>query len=156
MKKYLKVTIALLVVLVLGACGKSEEKKAETATYVAEISGAEMEAIFTHEGDTLTKVEQTMSYPYSYFGYEEGVELDDESKKALEEQVDSMYEAYKDGEGTSLDTEFGDSTLDIKMSIDLEKADPSAIGLAVSGDTKNVSFEETVKDFESQGFTKKE
>ncbi|MCB5955451.1 DUF1307 domain-containing protein [Enterococcus sp. CWB-B31] len=155
MKKYLKASIIMLLALFFTACGNGGGAKAETSTYTVEIEGATMEAIFTHEGDKLIKVDQKMDYPYSYFGYEDGYFIDDETKEALEERVRSMYEAYEDGEGTSMDMKFTDTTLLLTMSVDLEKADASTLGLAVSDDSDNVSFKKTVEDFEAQGFTKK-
>ncbi len=81
------------------------------------------------------------------------------TKKKLTEQVEAQYSEYKDGEGTSLETKFTDDGLELTMTVDLYKADASAISSLLGGgstDPKNISYKETIADFESQGFKKKE
>lgn len=65
MKKFLSILSILVLALLVTACGsdssekKSEKKeeKMETVTYVADISGAKLEATFSHVGDNLRKVD---------------------------------------------------------------------------------------------------
>ncbi|MDH6365692.1 hypothetical protein M2139_002688 [Enterococcus sp. PF1-24] len=46
--------------------------------------------------------------------------------------------------------------VEVVISVDLEKADSTAIAAIVGGGSAdNISYEETVKEFEAQGFTKK-
>ncbi|EFS01417.1 putative secreted lipoprotein [Listeria seeligeri FSL N1-067] len=160
MKRVLSLVGVLLLALLVTGCGNStSEEKVEKDTYVADIEGAQLEATFSHVGDNLRKVEQTMVYPMSYLGYEEGEKLDDATKKKLTEQVEAQYSEYKDGEGTSLETKFTDDGLELTMTVDLYKADASAISSLLGGgstDPKNISYKETIADFESQGFKKKE
>lgn len=131
----------------------------ETVTYVADISGAKLEATFSHVGDNLRKVDQKMVYPYLALGIdsESLANLDDAMKKQLEEQVASQYSAYKDSKGASLETKFTDEALELTMSVDLYKADKDSVASLLGGttDPKNVSLKETVKQFEAQGFKKK-
>lgn len=159
MKKILSLVSVLLLAIIVTACGKdASEEKVEKDTYVAEIQGAQLEATFSHAGDNLRKVEQKMVYPMSYLGYEDGEKLDDATKKQLTEQVESQYSEYKDGEGTSLKTEFTDNGLEMTMAVDLYKADKTAISSLIGGgtdDPKNISYKDTIADFESQGFEKK-
>ncbi|ECJ9747250.1 DUF1307 domain-containing protein [Listeria monocytogenes] len=166
MKKFLSILSILVLALLVTACGSDsadkksakKEREVETVTYVADISGAKLEATFSHIGDNLRKVDQKMIYPFSALGLEAGVKLDDAMKKQLEEQVASQYSSYKDGAGTSLETKFTDEALELTMSADLYKADEQAISSLLGGttDPKNVSLKETVKQFEAQGFKKKE
>ncbi|ALQ15391.1 MULTISPECIES: YehR family protein [Listeria] len=167
MKKFLSILSILVLALLVTACGsdssekKSEKKeeKMETVTYVADISGAKLEATFSHVGDNLRKVEQKMVYPYAALGIdsESLANLDDAMKKQLEEQVASQYSAYKDSKGASLETKFTDEALELTMSVDLYKADKDSVASLLGGttDPKNVSLKETVKQFEAQGFKKK-
>ncbi|MBF2482597.1 YehR family protein [Listeria seeligeri] len=157
MKKFLSILSILVLALLVTACGsdssekKSEKKeeKMETVTYVADISGAKLEATFSHVGDNLRKVEQKMVYPFA--------NLDDAMKKQLEEQVASQYSAYKDSKGASLETKFTDEALELTMSVDLYKADKDSVASLLGGttDPKNVRLKETVKHFEAQGCKKK-
>ncbi|EAO7445244.1 DUF1307 domain-containing protein [Listeria monocytogenes] len=166
MKKFLSILSILVLALLVTACGsdssekKSEKKeeKMETVTYVADISGAKLEATFSHVGDNLRKVDQKMVYPYAALGIENVTKLDDGMKKQLEEQVASQYAAYKDSKGGSLETKFTDEALELTMSVDLYKADKDSVASLLGGttDPKNVSLKETVKQFEAQGFKKKE
>ncbi|EAG9261881.1 DUF1307 domain-containing protein [Listeria monocytogenes] len=166
MKKFLSILSILVLALLVTACGsdsskkKSEKKeeKMETVTYVADISGAKLEATFSHVGDNLRKVDQKMVYPYAALGIENVTKLDDGMKKQLEEQVASQYAAYKDSKGASLETKFTDEALELTMSVDLYKADKDSVASLLGGttDPKNVSLKETVKQFEAQGFKKKE
>ncbi|EAC7886231.1 DUF1307 domain-containing protein [Listeria monocytogenes] len=166
MKKFLSILSILVLALLVTACGsdssekKSEKKeeKMETVTYVADISGAKLEATFSHVGDNLRKVDQKMAYPYAALGIENVTKLDDGMKKQLEEQVASQYAAYKDSKGASLETKFTDEALELTMSVDLYKADKDSVASLLGGttDPKNVSLKETVKQFEAQGFKKKE
>ncbi|EDK4068743.1 hypothetical protein GGC09_08450 [Listeria monocytogenes] len=166
MKKFLSILSILVLALLVTACGsdssekKSEKKeeKMETVTYVADISGAKLEATFSHVGDNLRKVDQKMVYPYAALGIENVTKLDDAMKKQLEEQVASQYSAYKDSKGASLETKFTDEALELTMSVDLYKADKDSVASLLGGttDPKNVSLKETVKQFEAQGFKKKE
>ncbi|EMY5048747.1 YehR family protein [Listeria monocytogenes] len=166
MKKFLSILSILVLALLVTACGsdssekKSEKKeeKMETVTYVADISGAKLEATFSHVGDNLRKVDQKMTYPYAALGIENVTKLDDGMKKQLEEQVASQYAAYKDSKGASLETKFTDEALELTMSVDLYKADKDSVASLLGGttDPKNVSLKETVKQFEVQGFKKKE
>ncbi|EAC8433553.1 YehR family protein [Listeria monocytogenes] len=166
MKKFLSILSILVLALLVTACGsdssekKSEKKeeKMETVTYVADISGAKLEATFSHVGDNLRKVDQKMVYPYAALGIENVTKLDDGMKKQLEEQVASQYSAYKDSKGASLETKFTDEALELTMSVDLYKADKDSVASLLGGttDPKNVSLKETVKQFEAQGFKKKE
>ncbi len=72
MKRVLSLVGVLLLALLVTGCGNStSEEKVEKDTYVADIEGAQLEATFSHVGDNLRKVEQTMVYPMSYLGYEE-------------------------------------------------------------------------------------
>ncbi|ECZ7680758.1 DUF1307 domain-containing protein [Listeria monocytogenes] len=165
MKKFLSILSILVLALLVTACGsdssekKSEKKeeKMETVTYVADISGAKLEATFSHVGDNLRKVDQKMIYPLTTLGLESGANLDDAMKKQLEEQVASQYSAYKDSKGASLETKFTDEALELTMSVDLYKADKDSVASLLGGttDPKNVSLKETVKQFEAQGFKKK-
>ncbi|ENB7254322.1 YehR family protein [Listeria monocytogenes] len=167
MKKFLSILSILVLALLVTACGsdssekKSEKKeeKMETVTYVADISGAKLEATFSHVGDNLRKVDQKMVYPYATLGIdsESLANLDDAMKKQLEEQVASQYSAYKDSKGASLETKFTDEALELTMSVDLYKADKDSVASLLGGttDPKNVSLKETVKQFEAQGFKKK-
>lgn len=146
--------VTLIITFGLAACGSSGSGKSETATYAMEQDGLNLEATFTHVGDKLTKIDQTMEYPLSYFGVEG--ELTDEMKEQIEEQITSMYSEYDSGEGTSLKRNFTEDSLNIELSLDLEKADEAAISsLIVGSSSDNISFEQTVADFEAQGFTKK-
>ncbi|EAD7603640.1 YehR family lipoprotein [Listeria monocytogenes] len=166
MKKFLSILSILVLALLVTACGsdssekKSEKKeeKMETVTYVADVSGAKLEATFSHVGDNLRKVDQKMVYPYAALGIENVTKLDDGMKKQLEEQVASQYAAYKDSKGASLETKFTDEALELTMSVDLYKADKDSVASLLGGttDPKNVSLKETVKQFEAQGFKKKE
>ncbi|MBC1471006.1 DUF1307 domain-containing protein [Listeria seeligeri] len=160
MKKFLSLMVVLVLAAIVTACGNgASEEKVEKDTYVAEIGGANLEATFSHVDDNLRKVEQTMVYPMSYLGYEDGEKLDDATKKQLTEQVESQYSAYKDGKGTSLKTEFTDDGLKMTMSVDLYKADKDEISELIGGGTDNpkkLSYKETVADFKAQGFKKKE
>ncbi|EAE1302637.1 YehR family protein [Listeria monocytogenes] len=166
MKKFLSILSILVLALLVTACGsdssekKSEKKeeKMETVTYVADISGAKLEATFSHVGDNLRKVDQKMAYPYAALGIGNVTKLDDGMKKQLEEQVASQYAAYKDSKGASLETKFTDEALELTMSVDLYKADKDSVASLLGGttDPKNVSLKETVKQFEAQGFKKKE
>ncbi|EAC9077802.1 DUF1307 domain-containing protein [Listeria monocytogenes] len=165
MKKFLSILSILVLALLVTACGsdssekKSEKKeeKMETVTYVADISGAKLEATFSHVGDNLRKVDQKMVYPLTTLGLESGANLDDAMKKQLEEQVASQYSAYKESKGASLETKFTDEALELTMSVDLYKADKDSVASLLGGttDPKNVSLKETVKQFEAQGFKKK-
>ncbi|EAC8105962.1 DUF1307 domain-containing protein [Listeria monocytogenes] len=165
MKKFLSILSILVLALLVTACGsdssekKSEKKeeKMETVTYVADISGAKLEATFSHVGDNLRKVDQKMIYPLTTLGLESGANLDDAMKKQLEEQVASQYSAYKESKGASLETKFTDEALELTMSVDLYKADKDSVASLLGGttDPKNVSLKETVKQFEAQGFKKK-
>ncbi|EFR95146.1 YehR family protein [Listeria innocua] len=166
MKKFLSILSILVLALLVTACGSDsadkksakKEEKVETVTYVADISGAKLEATFSHVGDSLRKVDQKMIYPFSALGLEAGVKLDDAMKKQLEEQVASQYSAYKESKGASLETKFTDEALELTMSVDLYKADKDSVASLLGGttDPKNVSLKETVKQFEAQGFKKKE
>lgn len=145
--------VTLIITFGLAACSSSNSKS-ETATYVMNQDEMNHEATFTHVGDKLTKVDQTMEYPLSYFGVED--ELTDEMKEQINEQITSQYGEYDGGEGTSLKTTFTEDALRIEMSLDLKKADNAAISsLIVGSDSNNISFEQTVADFEAQGYTKK-
>ncbi|WP_088825943.1 DUF1307 domain-containing protein [Listeria goaensis] len=159
MKKILNFLTVLLVALALSACGSGDKKaNLEKDTYVAEVSGANLEATFTHDGDKLKKVEQTMEYPLSYFGLAEGEKLDDATKKEYEEKAKEQYKEYEDGKGTSLKATFTDEALKLEMSIDLDKVDADKVGALLGGTTnpKNVSYKDTVEQFEAQGFKKKD
>ncbi|MBC1542764.1 YehR family protein [Listeria sp. FSL L7-0233] len=166
MKKFLSIISILVLALLVTACGsgssekasEKKEEKVETVTYVADLSGAKLEATFSHVGDNLRKVDQKMIYPFSALGLEAGVKLDDAMKKQLEEQVASQYSAYKDSKGASLETKFTDEALELTMSVDLYKADKDSVGSLLGGttDPKNVSLKQTVEQFEAQGFKKKE
>ncbi|EPS4400928.1 DUF1307 domain-containing protein [Listeria monocytogenes] len=167
MKKFLSILSILVLALLVTACGSEssekksvkKEEKMETVTYVADISGAKLEATFSHVGDNLRKVDQKMVYPYAALGIdsESLANLDDAMKKQLEEQVASQYSAYKDSKGASLETKFTDEALELTMSVDLYKADKDSVASLLGGttDPKNVSLKETVKQFEAQGFKKK-
>lgn len=160
MKKFLHVVMGVVVMIVLAGCGggsESSESKATTDTYVAELAGAKLEATFTHADDKLLKVEQTMVYPYTYLGFEDASELDEDVKQQLVEQVEAQYDGYSDSEGTSLASEFTDDGLVLTMSIDLEKADSEAVSSLLGGtsDPKNISYKDTIEEFEANGFEKK-
>ncbi|MBC1250750.1 YehR family protein [Listeria welshimeri] len=160
MKKLLSLVGVLLMALLVTACGNDKaasDEKMEKDTYVADLQGAKLEATFSHVGDNVRKVDQKMVYPLDYLGLEEGVKVDDATKKQLEEQVTSQYKGYKDGKGTSLETKFTDDGMELNMSVDLYKADKDAVGSLLGGttDPKNVSYKDTVEQFEAQGFTKK-
>ncbi|WP_267651030.1 DUF1307 domain-containing protein, partial [Listeria welshimeri] len=80
----------LLMALLVTACGNDQaasDEKMEKDTYVADLQGAKLEATFSHVGDNVRKVDQKMVYPLDYLGLEEGVKVDDATKKQLEEQV---------------------------------------------------------------------
>ncbi|EGR8676444.1 YehR family protein [Listeria monocytogenes] len=166
MKKFLSILSILVLALLVTACGSDssdkksakKEEKMETVTYIADINGAKLEATFSHVGDNLRKVDQKMVYPLTALGLESGANLDDATKKQLEEQVASQYSAYKESKGASLEMKFTDEALELTMSVDLYKADKDSVASLLGGttDPKNVSLKETVKQFEAQGFKKKE
>lgn len=160
MKKFLSLLSVLVLAVLVTACGNDTSKeKVEKDTYVAKIGGANLEATFSHVGDNLRKVDQTMVYPMSYLGYEDGEKLDDATKKQLTEQAESQYSEYKDGKGTSLKTEFTDEGLKMTMSVDLYKADKDQISSLIGGGTgnpKKISYKKTLDGFKIQGFKKKE
>ncbi|MBC6153255.1 YehR family protein [Listeria booriae] len=98
MKKLLSLVGILLMALLVTACGNDKaasDEKMEKDTYVADLQGAKLEATFSHVGDNVRKVDQKMVYPLDYLGLEEGVKVDDATKKQLEEQVTSQYKGYK-------------------------------------------------------------
>ncbi|MBC1376396.1 YehR family protein [Listeria sp. FSL L7-0091] len=159
MKRILSGVGILLIALLVTACGndKASNEKVEKDTYVADLQGAQLEATFYHVDDNLRKVDQKMVYPLAYLGLEEGTKVDDATQKKLEEQVTSQYAGYKDSKGASLETKFTDKGMELTMSVDLYKADKKSVNSLLAGttDPKNVSYKDTVSQFEAQGYTKK-
>lgn len=159
MKKSIKIVFLLVIGLLVTGCGNTSSgtTKKETSTYINRMEGLNLSVTFTHSGDKLLKVEQTMEYPLEHFGIEKGQALDDELKTQIEEQVSSMYDGYQDGKGTSLTAKFTEESLFLDMSVDLEKADQEAISALINngGNSKNISFKKTVEDFEAEGFKEK-
>lgn len=158
MKKIIVLLSVLTISLVVVACGNSA-KKAETDTFISNENGAKMEVAFTHEGDKLKKVSQKMEYALSYFGIDEKKKLDEKTKKELEKNVATQFNEFKKGaKGLSLTTEFTKSSMVLKTTIDLNKIDSKTASSIIGGssNSKNISYKDTVKEFEDRGFKKKD
>lgn len=142
MKKFLVLCVSVLAVGGVTGCGS----KTLTCTQTEEQGSMKMEqtvvAKFTN--DKATKVDMTME-----------MVLDDEYKEFLstfEKQLSSEFEKLEGKDGVSIKTTTKDNSIKVDLSADLKKiSDETKEELDFSDELG--TYEETKKEFESQGYT---
>lgn len=144
--------LPFIAALSLTACG--EEEATETA-FENSMNGVEMRLTYTHKGDEVIK--QTTSNVIEY----EAAGL--ANKEEAQTLLDPMIAQADDVEGYDQSIEYGDTSATEEVTIDYEVVDmgelnglPGFEGSANMEDADFVSFEESRKMLEEQGFTEVE
>ncbi|GIO20841.1 DUF1307 domain-containing protein [Oceanobacillus oncorhynchi subsp. incaldanensis] len=132
----------------LMACGKEE-----TVTLQGEQMGMTMEVTMDAKDDEMTKQTVKANIPYSMVGA-----ASQEEAESMDELFRSEFEPFEDIDGIEFDLDYGEEELTQTISVDLTVADIEEINsipgasFPDTGDDEYISLEETVSDFEEQGF----
>ena len=152
MKKLLKMGICIMMAaVVLSGCGGGSSKT-ETAVYEGEINGAKVSNTIDYSGDRVLKQTSVSEMNFKNSGIQ----------KEVVEQTVAQYKKLYDIKGVTYKADITDYTLTETTVVDYENADFDALKTAkiITGAKKDgkilyISYEQTVKNLESAGLTKK-
>ena len=152
MKKLLKVGMCIMMAaVVLSGCGGGSSKT-ETAVYEGDINGVKISNTIYYSGDRVLKQTTVSEMNFKDLGM----------TKAVMEQTVSQYKKLYDIKGVSYKADITDDTITETTVVDYENADFDALktaklitGTKEDGKILYVSYEQTVKNLESAGLTKK-
>ena len=152
MKKLLKVGMCIMMAaVVLSGCGGGSSKT-ETAVYEGDINGVKISNTIDYSGDRVLKQTSVSEMNFKDLGM----------TKAVMEQTVPQYKKLYDIKGVSYKADITDDTITETTVVDYENADFDALktaklitGTKEDGKILYVSYEQTVKNLESAGLTKK-
>ena len=152
MKKLLKVGMCIMMAaVVLSGCGGGSSKT-ETAVYEGDINGVKISNTIDYSVDRVLKQTSGSEMNFKDLGM----------TKAVMEQTVSQYKKLYDIKGVSYKADITDDTITETTVVDYENADFDALktaklitGTKEDGKILYVSYEQTVKNLESAGLTKK-
>lgn len=152
MKKLLKMGMCIMMAaVVLSGCGGGNAKT-ETAVYEGEINGVKISNTIDYSGDRVLKQTSVSEMNFKSLGM----------TKTLMEQTVDQYKKLYDIKGVSYKADVTDEKITETTVIDYENADFDALKKAKlvtstkeDGKILFVSYEQTVKNLEASGLTKK-
>ena len=152
MKKLLKMGICIMMAAVVLSGWGGGNSKTETAVYEGEINGVKVSNTIDYSGDRVLKQTSVSEMNFKDLGI----------TKDLMEQTVAQYKKLYDIKGVTYKADITDDTISETTVIDYENADFDALKTAKlitstkeDGKILYVSYEQTVKNLESSGLTKK-
>lgn len=141
--------IALISLIVLAACGSSEE----TVSYQAEEEGVKITLTYTAEDDTVTEQTSENEIEYAALGLTD--------KEQAEEIFNPVVEQYQNVDGITHEIDYQDDKVVESVSVDLTTVDMDELtalegAMFEPGENDEISLERSVEMIESQGFEKVE
>ncbi|MDH6364878.1 uncharacterized lipoprotein YehR (DUF1307 family) [Enterococcus sp. PF1-24] len=147
MKKTLRFLLTFVFLLIFSGCSTS----VQSDTFESDIGGTIVDVTLTHKKDKIVAIKQTTSYPMESFA----TEWTDEIKDDLQENFSQEYADLTDTEGVKATFDFTDTTMEVTLDFDLEKADTEKLKELLGTDFSTLSYEQAAKTFEVKGYTKK-
>ena len=150
--KMKKLLLSLFAVLVLAGCG-SNSKKAETKTCSITQAGVPMTFKLDATGNVVEKIKMDVTIPGTAA---KGVDLTKLSKDDLKTMGNAVIKqlGIEEGKGVTAEFTVKDKNIVGTVTFDLKEGDASALKkIGITGNAKNVKFDDTIKDFEKNGAT---
>lgn len=145
MKKAWALFLFIAVMLVLTACGSSEE----TRTFEMNEDGIDSTLVYTYSGDEVISQDAENIVNYEELGI---------TKEEAEEILGPVSEEYEGLQGVDYSIEFGDDEAVEQLTVNYEELDydeaQNVTGIDLEGDPEEgVSMERSAEMLESQGYT---
>lgn len=146
MRRIFGLVSVIILMLVLAACGDSEEKR----TFESKEEGSESTVVYTHKGDKIINQTSKNSIVFAEIGL---------TSDEVKEIFDMMSEEYQGIDGVTHKVEYTDEEAIESLTVDFEKVDFDKLGFIPGlaydeGDDKdNTSMEKHAKNLAEIGYT---